>query len=133
MQSLANKLKESGYNIVNPKLFKEVEALENLYHATSNRNKDLAEENESLIFQIQNDDQKCLVDISKKLNETLKSVGQNEMINQLMLERAKILDHFTMAYMAELNLKPSEVKLIQSVNHNGDVEMYFEKHSNIIV
>lgn len=136
MQSLENKLIESGYSIVNPKLFNEISKMENLYYGALNKNEDLFEERENLRFEIESlkkDDQKCLVDISKKLSTTLKSLGEDEMLKELMLQRAKILDHFTLSYLAEMELKPSQIKLIQSVNVNGEIEMYFEKHSNIIL
>lgn len=135
MQSLENKLIESGYNLVNPDLFNQIVEMEKMYYGASNINLDLQEEINHLNFkfdQLQIDDQKCLVDISKKLSTTLKTFGEDEMLNQIMLMRAKILDHFTLAYISELKLKPSQVKLIQSVNNNNEIEMYFEKHSEII-
>lgn len=136
MESLANKLIKSGYNVVNPKLFKEIESLEDKFYELENDHLETIERMGELRHErneLLKDDQNALVDISKKLSTTLKSLGEDEMLKELMLQRAKIMDHFTMAYLTEMELKPSQIKLIQSVNENNEIEMYFEKHSLIIV
>ena len=132
MESLENKLKKSGYYLINPKLYAEIVDLENRFNGLKSDHMEGVE----MIAEYrkkENADQDCLTDISRKLNTTLKNLGEDEMIKDLMLQRAKILDHFTMAYMADSKLKPKELKLIQSVNENNEIEMYFEKHSLIIV
>ena len=79
------------------------------------------------------DHQNKLAEISKKLSKVLKTDGDDEMIAELQLHRATIMDHFTLAYMAELELKPSEIKLVQGINSDGYVEMYFVKNSLILM
>lgn len=91
---------------------------------------DLAKE----LTKFQADDILSLIDISKRLNKTLKGSGEDEMISQLMLERAKIMDHFTLAYLADTGFKPSEIKLVQGMNNRTEMfEMYFEKITTIIL
>lgn len=82
--------------------------------------------------QLKADPQNQLIEISKKLSKVLKKSGEDEMIAQLALDRAKVLDHFTLAYMGDLKLRPSEVKLVQGFNADGYFEMFFEKNSKII-
>jgi hypothetical protein len=76
------------------------------------------------------DHQNALVEISKKLAKTQKELGQDEMLAELMLERAKILDHFTMAYLADTGYKPSEIKLGTSMSDNS-IYFFFEKKDKL--
>lgn len=89
---------------------------------------------EKELTRFQADDILSLIDISKRLNKTLKGSGEDEMIAQLMLERAKIMDHFTLAYLADTGFKPSQIKLVQGMNNRTEMfEMYFEKITTIIL
>ena len=143
MRSIVHRLLKIDFDCLNPDLFKAIESLESNYYKLKNENADLDEQYEDLRYESKNlkieldklktDDQKSLTDISKKLSNALKNEGEKEMIEIFVLNRAKILDHFTMAYVAELNLKPSQVKLVQGVGEDGFVEMFFEKHSNLIL
>ena len=104
MQTIADKLIEINFDKDHPELFEEI---------TKN-------------------DQESLIDISKKLNAIHKTLGEDRMFQQLMLHRAKIMDHFALAYMADTGFKPSEIKLVQGINEDGYVEMFFEKNSKIL-
>lgn len=99
--------------------------------------KGLMHENENLKKELtkpQADDILCLIDLSKKLNVKLKSEGESAMVSELMLQRAKVMDHFTLAYLADTGFKPSEIKLVQGMNNQTEMfEMYFEKITNIIL
>ena len=136
MKSLANRLVLIGFNSTNPELFEEIKKFETSHYMMGNVLKNVQEHNGKIhyeLHQLKEDDLKALVDISKKLSITLKGLGEDEMIKEIMLMRAKIMDHFTLAYLAEMELPPSQIKLVQCVNANGEIEMYFEKHSNIIL
>lgn len=139
MKSLLNQLKEvlSGKDPIPFLDFgNQLNTFESNHYKLKNEHADLQEEYDQLKFEVQQvkqDDANWLVELSKKLAKTFKSGGADKMLAELTLHRAKIMDHFTMAYMAELNLKPSEVKLIQGINEQGYVEMYFEKNSLVLL
>ena len=137
MKSLSNQYKEIYKDqIINSSLAENISDFESEHYKVKNENTELKEDMEQIKFeldQLKKDDSNALVDISKKLSEALKSGGEDELLKQFALNRAKIMDHFTMAYIAELNLKPSQVQLVQGVNDDGEVVMYFEKHSTLIL
>ncbi len=133
MKSLHSKLKEFD---ISQELLNDIQKFETDYYETKNQILDIIEENELLQFnlnQVAQNHSLQLTDISKKLNKTQKNLGENETLKEIMLQRAKILDHFTMAYMAEMELKPSKIRLVTNVTDNGEIQMYFEKHSDIIM
>lgn len=124
-------------------IYSELSEFETEHYKLVNENRENIEQIDQLKFdllnaiteldQIKTNDQNVLTDISKKLSSTLKIDGEDDLMTQFVFERSKIMDHFTMAYIAELKLKPSQVKLVQGVNEDGLIEMYFEKHSNLIL
>lgn len=135
MKSLANQFKENNL-ILSDELYQGLIDFESAHYKMKNEHSDLKEECEELKYslkQIRENDENALTDISKKLSKVLKNEGEKELIAQFSLNRARIMDHFTMAYIAELKLKPSQVKLVQGVNEEGFIEMFFEKHSNLIL
>ena len=73
--------------------------------------------------------QKALTDISKKLSEVLKNENTDELLSELMLYRAQALDHFTLAYMAEKGVLPSDIKMLSGYNKHGYYEVFFELKS----
>lgn len=133
MKSISNQLREFDVPL---SLLEKVEKFETDYYQNKNQILDLEENNELLQFnlnQVAENHSLQLVDISKKLSKTKKNLGDNEMLNEIMLQKAKIIDHFTMAYLAEMELKPSEIRMITNVTQDGEIQMYFEKHSDIIM
>lgn len=136
MKSLVNQAKELLYKGETAAFIENLDNFETNHYELRNEYLNLEEEFDQLKYELaelKKSDSNALTDISKKLSKTLKNEGEKELVIQFQLNRAKIMDHFTMAYIAELNLKPSQVKLVQGVNDEGFVEMYFEKHSNLIL
>ena len=136
MASIANQLKQINFHAIQPLLFKQIERFENEFYKLKNKHSNTLEElehQEYTLDLLRKKDDDHLVDISKRLTGILKNHGQDKMIEELLLARAKIMDHFTLAYMAELKLNPSEIKLVQGIDSEGYVEIYFVKNSPIIL
>lgn len=143
MRSLTNQYTDLHTNNKSLCFYKNIKSFESMHYKMANLFREHVERHDQLQFEhdqlklelnkLKKDDQKILTDISKKLNNVLKDQGEKELLIQLQLNRAKILDHFTLAYLSELDLKPSQIKLVQGVNDEGYVEMYFEKHSDLIL
>lgn len=135
MKSIANEYWDSEKESMC--FFEKLEKFELNHYKQKNELAEAKEEIERLKFELtkfQADDILSLIDISKRLNKTLKGSGEDEMVSQLMLERAKIMDHFTLAYLADTGFKPSEIKLVQGMNNRTEMfEMYFEKITTIIL
>ena len=59
------------------------------------------------------------------------NLNVDEMVQQLLKHKAKILDDFAKAYLAESGLNPSEVVLVeQQIKDNGqikEINYYFRK------
>ena len=50
--------------------------------------------------------------MAKEVNIEYKDINLTEALAKLALERDKILEEFTKAYLAETGLKPSEIELV---------------------
>ena len=70
--------------------------------------------------------------MSKRLGKLIKNNELKEYVEQLLELKGKIIDQFTLAYMAETQLLPSQIKFIQETDEFGVVEFSFEKKSLII-
>ena len=130
MQSIANKLREINFDKSAPWTFERIEKFEIDHYKMKNDYADMRENLKQVKYeldQIKKDDKFQLTEISKKLSKTSKNSGQDEMMKDLALMRAKIMDHFMLAYLADTGLKPNEVKIVQGFNDEGYVEIYFEK------
>ena len=135
MQSLTNRFSEIQIDLTHPQEFGRLSELESAYYRLKNENAQLVESNDQLkheLNEFQKNDEYQLSEISRKLKKEFKNLGEEKMLSKLVLMRSKILDHFTLAYIAELGCKPSEAKLIQEPGPDG-VELYFEKKTNIIL
>ena len=96
---------------------------------------ELVQENKELkekIENFENDHVNNLTAMSKKLNKNVIGKNMDEVAQEISLMRAKILDHFMMAYLAETGLKPNEVKMVHGTNSDGYFELYFVKNTKII-
>ena len=136
MKSLKNIYEEVHDRYKIDSFAKLIDKFETDHFKMKNEYSDLIEDFDQLKFELESikkDDSNNLVNISKKLNKILKKSGEKEMVEQVLLQRAKILDHFTLAYLAETGLKPSEIKLVQGYDENGFFEMHFEKNTQIIM
>ena len=132
--SIANQLTAQGFNEADQLLFKRIKKLEESFYSQKNEIVQLKEDLEHKEYELdllRKTDSDHLVDISKKLNKTVKSLGEDEMIKELVLIRGKVIDHFILAYSAETGLKPSELRLIQGVGEDGFVAIYFEKKDEV--
>ena len=136
MKSLVNRFKELE-KWQNISFEVSLENFERDFYKLKNENADLKEEIKELKYQlksIKEDDKNCLKNLSKKMVSVLKVSGEEELIKQITLERAKIIDHFTLAYLAESGANISQVKLVQDRDAlTGSIEMYFEKKTSIIL
>lgn len=135
MKSLANQLKDYRVGDL-PTFSKNIEKFESAHYKLKNDHAELHENFAQLTYELSKLNQShqlALTEISKKLNKTLKGFGDDAMVTELALSRAKVLDHFVLAYMAELGLKPSEIKMVQGFDKDGYVEVYFEKNSKILL
>lgn len=136
MKSIENTLKEIEFDIARPAIFEQIQVLEGLYYKLVNSYRDLEESRLELKYeldQLKNDDQRQLTSMSKKLNKLLRAGSEDEVVSHIMVNRATILDHFAMAYMAETGSKPSEIKMLSGMNSDGHFEIYFDKKSEIVL
>jgi ribosomal protein S3 len=94
---------------------------------------ELEKRNEELEAQIE--DKKHDVELEKikaRLAEVFESEDQAEVMANFLIHRNNLLDNFRLAYMAEMELLPSQVKLVQRENEHGEIELFFDKNSKII-
>lgn len=100
-----------------------------------NRINELMAENEDLKTQLlERKAQDNLCEISKDLNKHLNDENLADFMAELIVLRNKIRDNFMLAYMAEENLSPSQLRCVNETDSAGIViGFYFEKKSNIIL
>lgn len=127
MKSIVNRIKELGFS--KPEKFIHlIDELETNHNNLKNAYADLFEKKLQVDYelaQLKENPQNQLKEVSKKLSKTMKELGEDEMISQLVYQRSIILDHFALAYMAETGKKPSECKLVTQPGVDG-VEIFFE-------
>lgn len=133
--------KDESYSLI---FSKEIELLEDEFYQTKNSLADAKEEIKELQWQLKqskeeveelkSDDVANLTSISKKMSKVLKGNGEKAMIQEIALERAKILDHFSLAYLADSGLEIGNLQLVQGVDpQTGMFEIYFTKKTKIIL
>jgi len=113
--TIVEKLKKIEFDLNYPNTFEYIEKMEAEYIERFDKHKD------------------ALTDVSKKLGKVIKAGGQAQMLAEMQLYRAEIMDHFALAYMEEMKLMPSQIKLVQEFV-DDTFQMYFvQKTGNIIL
>ena len=141
-RDLEDELEQARYR--EKQLLIEADKYENKFQELEKTNNELHEEKLELMHQVTRNTHKDeLIEISKKIKNKMKKdlrgiqeKEKNALVGwlaEVQLLKATILDHFTMAYMADSGLGPKDVKLLQNKLPNGSVEFIFEKNSSIIM
>jgi len=140
-QSLANQLRAIKFDEQNPQLFGKIEQFEDYYYQLKNACEDLKEDLKRIswdLAQTKESDRANLDRLSKKINKSFKDYGDDEGMNILLLNRNRIMDHFFLAYIADLSndektrLSPRQVKMIQEVV-GSEIHIYFKRYSGDIL
>ena len=74
-----------------------------------------------------------LGEISKTISKTFKEGELKRYVEEMIKLKAKIIDQFCLAYIAEKELSPSQVQFVQHVDEHGAIEMFFEEKRSILL